>query len=58
MHRKKFLKSGAVVPRGILLIGPPGCGKTQLARAVSNESKTTFYHVNASDLIQPRMGLS
>ena len=42
-NRRQFIKSGAKIPKGILLVGSPGCGKTQLARAVSGETNLPFY---------------
>ncbi len=55
-NRKKFIRSGAIIPKGVLLIGPPGCGKTQLARAVAGETNLAFYQVTASDFVQPLVG--
>ena len=55
-NREKFLKSGATIPKGVLLIGPPGCGKTQLARAVAGEANLPFYSVTASEFVQPFVG--
>ena len=49
---------GIKLPKGVLLYGPPGCGKTLLARAVSSEAKATFIYVKASDLITKWLGES
>jgi ATP-dependent metalloprotease FtsH len=57
-NREKYLKVGATVPKGVLLCGPPGCGKTQLARAVANEANLPFISLNASELLNPIMGES
>lgn len=57
-NRETFTKKGLSIPKGVLLIGPPGCGKTQIARAVAGESKVPFYHVNSSDLLSPIVGHS
>ncbi len=47
---KKYARLGAKSPRGILLVGAPGMGKTHLARAISQEAGTTFFAIKASDL--------
>jgi cell division protease FtsH len=53
----KFLSLGAEVPRGILLTGPPGCGKTLLAKAVAGEIGVPFYHLSGSEFIEMFVGV-
>jgi len=53
----KFIKIGAKIPKGALLIGPPGCGKTLLARAVANEAKVPFFHISGSEFIELFVGV-
>ena len=54
---KKFQALGARVPRGVLLAGHPGTGKTLLARAVAGESKVPFFHVSASEFVEMFVGV-
>ena len=54
---EKFLALGARVPRGVLLAGHPGTGKTLLARAVAGESKVPFFHVSASEFVEMFVGV-
>src|SRR3989344_2164414 len=54
---KKFHKLGARIPRGILLIGSPGTGKTLLARAVANEASVPFYFVSGSEFVEMFVGV-
>ncbi len=54
---KKFLDMGAKIPKGVLLIGPPGCGKTLLARAISNEAEVPFYSMSGSEFIELFVGV-
>lgn len=54
---KKFLNMGAKIPRGVLLIGPPGSGKTLLARAVAGESNVPFFSISASEFVEMFVGV-
>ncbi len=54
---KKFHKLGARIPRGILLIGAPGTGKTLLAKAVANEANVPFYFVSGSEFVEMFVGV-
>jgi len=57
-HPKIFKRMGISPPRGILLYGPPGCGKTLLARAVANESKANFISIKGPELLSKYVGES
>lgn len=54
---EKFKRLGAKVPRGILLVGEPGNGKTLLARAVAGEANCPFFSVSGSDFIEVFVGI-
>lgn len=53
----KFTKIGARIPRGVLLVGEPGTGKTLLARAVAGEAGTAFLHTSGSDFVEMFVGM-
>lgn len=54
---KKFLDLGARIPRGILLMGQPGTGKTLIARAVSGEANVPFFYISASEFVEMFVGV-
>lgn len=54
---KKFLDLGAKIPRGILLMGQPGTGKTLLARAVAGEANVPFFTISASEFVEMFVGV-
>merc|ERR1719487_3095410 len=54
---ERYTKLGAKIPRGALLVGPPGCGKTLLAKATAGESKAPFYSISGSDFIEMFVGV-
>ncbi|MDQ4132706.1 MAG: ATP-dependent zinc metalloprotease FtsH [Actinomycetota bacterium] len=55
--RSAFEAMGARPPKGVLLIGPPGCGKTLLARAVAGEAKAEFFSVSGSEFVESLVGV-
>ncbi|MEQ8768749.1 MAG: ATP-dependent zinc metalloprotease FtsH [Planctomycetota bacterium] len=54
---EKFRKLGAKIPKGILLVGSPGTGKTLLAKAVAGEAKVPFYSLSGSDFVEMFVGV-
>ncbi|MEK7642920.1 MAG: ATP-dependent zinc metalloprotease FtsH [Patescibacteria group bacterium] len=56
-HPKKFFDIGARIPRGVLLMGAPGTGKTLLARAVAGEAGVPFFHIAASEFVEMFVGV-
>ncbi len=54
---KKYLQMGARIPRGVLLLGPPGCGKTLVARAVAGEANVPFFHISGSEFVEMFVGV-
>ena len=54
---KKFLDIGARIPKGVLLIGGPGTGKTLLARAVAGEANVPFFYLSASEFVEMFVGV-
>ena len=54
---KKYTKLGAKLPKGVLLVGPPGCGKTLLAKAVAGEAGVPFFSISGSDFVEMFVGV-
>jgi cell division protease FtsH len=54
---QKFQALGARIPRGVLLIGPPGCGKTLIAKAVAGEAGVPFYSISGSEFVEMFVGV-
>ncbi len=54
---EKFRALGAKIPRGVLLLGPPGCGKTLLARAIAGEASVAFFYISGSDFVEMFVGV-
>lgn len=57
-HPEKYTRVGITAPTGVLLWGPPGCGKTLLAKAVANESRANFISVKGPELLNKYVGES
>lgn len=54
---QKFLALGAKIPKGVLLLGSPGVGKTMLARAVAGEANVPFFHISGSEFVEMFVGV-
>ncbi len=56
-YPEKFTKIGAEIPRGVLLIGPPGTGKTYLSKAVAGEAGVPFFNISGSEFVEMFVGV-
>lgn len=56
-HPRKFLEIGARIPKGVLMMGAPGTGKTLLARAVAGEAKVNFFSISGSEFVEMFVGV-
>lgn len=54
---QKFISLGAKIPKGVLLLGSPGTGKTLLSRAVAGEAKVPFFHISGSEFVEMFVGV-
>jgi cell division protease FtsH len=54
---KKFARLGGRIPRGVLLVGEPGCGKTLLAKAIAGEADVPFFSISGSDFVEMFVGV-
>jgi cell division protease FtsH len=54
---EKFVKLGAKIPKGVLLVGMPGTGKTLLAKAIAGEANVAFFHLSGSDFVEMFVGV-
>ncbi len=54
---EKFISIGARIPKGVLMVGPPGCGKTLLAKAVSGEAGVPFFSISGSEFVEMFVGV-
>ncbi len=54
---QRFVKMGARIPKGVLLVGMPGTGKTLLAKAVAGEADVPFFHMSGSDFVEMFVGV-
>ncbi|MBI5865265.1 MAG: ATP-dependent zinc metalloprotease FtsH [Planctomycetes bacterium] len=54
---RRFQKLGGRIPRGVLLVGEPGCGKTMLAKAIAGEADVPFFSISGSDFVEMFVGV-
>ncbi len=54
---EKFSALGARIPKGVLMVGPPGCGKTLMARAVAGEADVPFFSISGSEFVEMFVGV-
>lgn len=56
-NAKRFQRLGGRIPRGVLLVGEPGCGKTLLAKAIAGEADVPFFSISGSDFVEMFVGV-
>jgi len=56
-HPKKYVEIGARIPTGVLMVGPPGTGKTYLSKAVAGEAGVPFFTISGSDFVEMFVGV-